>query len=270
MNEVSESAPAIGAAWGTLRGILREFSFATIKDVVGAAGLSIEALSHLQQKFRGGSSKGQLMDGIDALVAALEPNRRGRFVIGCVEEMLGRNPDCRARVEIALARVGFGISGTTVYPLALQVDLSVAELPEEAGLNISKAIRRFRDGDFTGAITGICGAVDQLTEEIYLRRGLGGHKDASFQERVSKSFACLEPAYCLPLKEEGAADSEIKLVWENHRKAISQAAFVLGAYRRDHSDAHGKCSSSPAFVQKALDCGVFIIRSFVSVKGRSS
>ena len=61
------------------------------------------------------------------------------------------------------------------------------KLPEAIRAGLEKALRRYRDGDMDGAITSICGVVDQLTGTIYARRGLGDHKKAKYQERVAKS-----------------------------------------------------------------------------------
>lgn len=261
MNEMPEFEQDIGAAWSSIRGILRQHSFAAIKDLVGAAGLPVERLSHLQQSYSGGTSKGQLMDAIDALVLELAPDRRSRFVIGCIEDMVQLNAANEEPLRRALARVGFGITGNTLYPLALQMDIEMGEMPEEVRASISKALLRYRDGDFTGAITGICGGIDKLTEALFAKHGLGNSSDTPFQERVSRAFRTLETAYCASLAGTGVADDQVKLVWENHKKAISNSAYVLGAFRRQYSDAHGEQSAPAAFVQKALDCGVFIIRS---------
>ncbi len=54
---------------------------------------------------------------------------------------------------------------------------------------------------------------------------------------------------------------EINKIWNNHRGAVNQAAYVLGAFRREYSDAHGVQNAEPELVQRAIDCAVFIIRS---------
>ncbi len=59
---------------------------------------------------------------------------------------------------------------------------------------------------------------------------------------------------------------ECKRIWDNHRGSINQAAYVLGAFRREFSDAHGTQKASPELVQKAIDCAVFIIRSISGIK----
>ena len=41
-----------------------------------------------------------------------------------------------------------------------------------------------RDGDYSGAISSACGAIDAVTAEIYTQKGWGKPGKASFQERV--------------------------------------------------------------------------------------
>jgi hypothetical protein len=265
MKEVSELTPNIGTAWSSIRGILREFSFAMIKDIVGAAGLPVERLAHLQQKFRGGASKGQLMDEIDTLILELEADRRGRIVVGCIEEILRMDSGKHDALQFALARLGFGIAEGTVFSLAMQIDVEMSDLPDDIRVNISKGLHRYRDGDYAGAITAICGGVDKLAQTQFFKHKLGDLMETAFQERVTKAFYTLETDYCFSLSNAGVPDNEVKLVWNNHKKAVTNAAYVLGAFRRQYSDAHGVQSAPQAFVQKALDCGIFIIRSFFVV-----
>jgi class 3 adenylate cyclase len=86
----------VGDSWGRIRGILRErFHFAQIKDIVGASGLRVERLSHLQQKASGGASKSQLLDGVDNLVVELGPEEKDSFVKACCEEMLHHKVDIK-------------------------------------------------------------------------------------------------------------------------------------------------------------------------------
>lgn len=129
---------------GTIRGLVRNsFSFAEIKDIVGRAGLPVHKLSHLKQKFRGGASKGQLMDGIDDLFQSLEISEQNRFVSYCIEEIIARKPSCENELEEVLARVGWGISEGEPYPLELQIDIDTTELPEELREGIKKCLKRF-------------------------------------------------------------------------------------------------------------------------------
>ncbi len=262
----------IGSTWSSLRGLLQQaYSTQTIKGVLGKAGLPIFKIQY------SGTHKGPFLDEADALVRALDDDSMDRFVVGCIEEVVtleqgkaaemskqGLEPDMLTlgNLEKVLARVGYGLSGRDVFPLSLQLDLEAASLPMEISEAIAEALRRYRDGRFAGAVTSICGAVDKVTERVFSAKAVGDHKGAAYQERVSKSFAALEAEYCSPLLQSGAPPAEVKLIWENHKKSVGQAAYVLGAFRREYSDAHGQQNAPREFVQKSLDCAVFILRSF--------
>lgn len=262
----------IGDAWSSVRGLLQQaFSTQGIKEIIGKAGLPVFKIQYV------GTHKGPFLDEADRLVKSLDPDLRNRFVLGCIEEIIasgqrkaaamrerGVEPDdqVQSALEEVLARVGYGVSDGVVFPLNLQMDLETASLPDAVSAGIAEALRRYRDGRFSGAITSICGAVDKLTERAFSAKALGDHKAAPYQQRVSKSFAALETEYRTPLQQSGIAADEVKRVWENHKKSVSQAAYVLAAFRREHSDAHGEQNAPKEFVQKSLDCAVFILRSF--------
>lgn len=267
----------IGDCWSSVRGVLEVFSTKSIKEILGKAGLAIFKIEY------SGTHKGPLLDGADVLVRTLDDDSRDRLVIACVEEIVSSEraknhnlvnarqlPDTKTLLDLerTLSRVGYGISGSDVFPLGLSLDLETAALPTEVSDAIAEALRRYRDGKYAGAITSVCGAVDQITEKLFLYKKLGDHKESSFQERVSKAFATLEAAYSEPLKSKVVAANEVKLIWENHKKAVSQAAYVLGAFRREYSDAHGAQKAPAEFVQKSLDCAVFILRSFSGAQGQ--
>jgi hypothetical protein len=249
----------IGDAWGSIRGIVREtLSFAQIKDLVGEAGLSIQRLAHLQQRL-GGASKGQLMDGIDELFNELDEDTRDRFVTSCVEGLLKRNEDLLEELQTTLGRVGWGVTSEGVYPLRLQIELETFKLDNRIQEGITKTLRRYRDGDFDGAVTAICGLVDVITEKVYSQKLLGNHRTDKYQERVAKAFRALESEFKTPISSLRA--DEIDKIWKNHFSAVNQAAYVLAAFRREYSDAHGAQNAEPELVQRAIDCAVFIIRS---------
>jgi hypothetical protein len=252
----------LGSAWCSIRGILRDtFSFAQIKDIVGAAGLPVYEISHLQQKSSGGASKGQLMDGIDGLVKKLDDDSRARYVSALIKEIVVRNQGLSSQLEDLLARVGWGIAGSEPYPLSLHIDLSTANLPQDIQDGVAKCMRRYRDGDASGAISAICGIIDTLTQSIYSAKNIGNAFKDSYQQRVSKAFSALEEEYIASLNSLDA--NTAKLIWKNHRNSVNQAAYILGAFRRDFSDVHGEQDAPPALVQRSLDCAVFIVRSMI-------
>lgn len=254
----------VGDAWGSIRGIIREsLSFAQIKDLVGESGLPIHKLAHLQQKSKGGASKGQLMDGIDGLFNELDEDGRNRFVASCVEGLLKRDDSLLEELQTTLGRVGWGVTNQGVYPLRLQIELETFALDQRLQEGIAKTLRRYRDGDFDGAVTAICGLVDSLTEKVYSQKSLGDHRTASYQERVSRAFKAFENEFQAPLYS--LAGEKRNLIFNNHHGSINQAAYVLGAFRREFSDVHGVQSAAPELVQRAIDCAVFIVRSIGSM-----
>lgn len=252
--------------WSLLRGFIRNnFSFAEIKDLVGSAGLPIHELSHLQQRFRGGASKGQLMDGIDGLFLDLSDLEKKRFVSYCIEEILSLKPDSKEELEALLERVGWGISENEPYPIEIQIDFDTTDFPDEVKEEVKKCLKRFRNGDVTGAMTSICGAVDSLTAQVYNDYNLGNHRRDSYQPRVVNSVDVFESNYKEPLLDTRISEEDANLMWHNHRQAVNQAGYVLASLRREFSDVHGEQESNPILVQRALDCAVFIIRSITSL-----
>ncbi len=275
MSENELTSRRIGNAWSSVRGILeQEYSTKIIKGIVGKAGLPLFKIQY------DGTHKGPFLDEADKLVRALEADVRDSLVVGCIEEIInfehskafkiskhGLSPDNQILEGLGkvLARAGYGLNGSTIFPLNLQLDIELTSLPKEVSDAIVEALRRYRDGRFAGSVTSICGAVDQITERVFLSKTLGDHKAASFQERISKSFAASEAEYCNPLQLSGVSVTEVRQIWENHKKSVSQSAYVLGAFRRLYSDAHGQQNAPRELVQKSLDCAVFILRSFSGI-----
>jgi hypothetical protein len=255
----------IGETWGCFRELVREkFTFSEIKGLAGTAGFHLSRLAHLQQGVSG-TSKGQLFDAIAGLAAEREPADQDRitkaFLVACIR----RRPDLRAQFNEALGNVGWAMGVDGPYSMELLLPADTTEFPSQITELLEKAAQRFGQGDGGGAMTSIWGAVDRLTAALYVSNGLGGHGGASYQERVSKSFASMETLYKQRLLAASMESDEVKLVWNNHRQAVSQAAYVLGSFRRPFSDVHGGKEPPKYLARPALDCAIFILRSFSAV-----
>lgn len=247
--------------WSTIRGVIREkLSFSQMKDLAGAVGLPVHQLANLQQG-SGGASKGQLMDAIDRLYIRLDPADQKRVVGPTIAELLQQAPSCADQMEAILGGVGWGISNGEIHPLAIQIDLDTVPLPEMAREGIQNCLRRYRDGDMSGAVGAICGVVDSLTEEVYQSfPELGDHKAASYQERVNRAIGMNEASFRLSLDGSILSTDEIDRLWNNFRQACNQAAYVLASFRRNFSDVHGVKDAPVQLVRRAIDCAVFITR----------
>ena len=251
----------IADIWPTLRGLVRdEFTFSEIKELGGASGLPVHQLSHLSQG-SSKTSKGTLLDALDGQFIQFAEEDRNRITENLIREIWTRMEAVRARLIELLERFGWGITDGEPHPLVLQVNVEVTELPEDQRELLSKALRRYRDGDFDGAVTAICSMVDDLTEAAYQQHNLGDHRNASYQERVNVAFRVREIGIKDDLDNAGFSNQEVTRTWDNLRSSVNGSAYVLGAFRREISDVHG-CSNAPRqLVQQALDAATYIIRN---------
>ena len=250
----------LGQVWSVLREPLTSLSFASMKEVAAASGLPTVQLSELRQTSSGGrgASKSELADAIDALFNKLDPHAQDRAAGHLIHELLERSTtETRERLEELLERVGWHVVAGEPAPLTLRLDASVEVPPEVVTKAIAKSIRRFRDRDFDGAITSIVGVIDTLTEDIYDRAGLAGHKKTSYQQRAITAHKQLESAFRGRLV--GMSLPEAELTWAGRQRSVNGAADVLGAYRRNFADAHGSGSANPKLVQDALESALFLV-----------
>jgi hypothetical protein len=252
--------------WDVIRGLIKEnFSFGNIKDLIGVSGLPIHELSHLQQRNSSiGSTKSQLMDGIDKIYSETQQEQKQTFLLNLLEEILNRNSDLHDEIDSSLRNIGWQLQGNIPLPLELSITIDLKELPMTFQENITKALKRYRDGDFPGCITTICGLVDNLTENIFKLYSIGDHASCKYHERVGKSIKAFETEYKNQFKGI-IQEKELNHLWNNHSKSISQAGYVLGSFRRHFSDVHGEKETNLKFVQISIDCAIYIIRNLLNI-----
>lgn len=255
----------IKKVWRALRPTVKDgFTFNETKDVVAAAALPVEELAHLQQKSlpAKGASKGELLDALDGLISR-EPDP-GKAIQNLVAAMLEQKNHLEVRISDCAERFGWRITDGQLRPLDFQVDDAVHDFSEEVKTLLRNAYRRFGEGDYSGAMTAICSALDTVTNHLYKVHGLGNPHDDSYQQRVSRSFVVLEPAYRERFSQMTDDGAEVNKLWQNYRGAINQAAYVMGSFRRNASDVHGVSQCPPELIRHAIDSGTFIIRSITS------
>ena len=108
-------------------------------------------------------------------------------------------------------------------------------------------------------MTSVVGIIDTITEATYTASGLPDHKKSSYQQRATTAHKMLEANFRARLA--GMSTSEADLAWKGQQRAVNGAADVLGAVRRNYSDAHGVGSADPGLVQTALHSALFLVYS---------
>ncbi|WP_300432039.1 hypothetical protein [uncultured Thalassolituus sp.] len=255
----------IKKVWRALRPTVKDgFTFNETKDVIAAAALPVEELAHLQQKSlpAKGASKGELLDALDGLIAR-EPDS-GKAIQSLIAAMLEQKSHLESRISDCAERFGWKVVDGQLRPLDFQVEGAVHDFSEEVKVLLKNAYRRFGEGDYSGAMTAICSALDTVTNHLYAVHNLGNPHDDSYQQRVSRSFSVLEDVYRQRFSQVTDDSAEVNKLWQNYRGSINQAAYVMGSFRRNASDVHGVAECPPELIRHAIDSGTFIIRSITS------
>jgi len=255
--------------WGPIRSSLTaNFSFGSIKEIVGYADIDMSQLSHLEQKFQGGASKSQLLSAIDAQIGHMDANSSGVVVSIVCEEMLRRNPKLLNELERVLSRVGWKFSGTDLLPIEIFDVSELKEIPDNAHADIQKAARRLRDGDLSGSLSASCGALDAVTGSIYQEFGLGDPNNASFQERIKKSINAIgaKDSLQIELRDIGWGESDINPLSNNLDGSLNQAAFVMQKLRSNMGDVHGTKPVVSALVYDSIKWSLLLLRILVNRK----
>lgn len=252
----------LSEVWSVLREPLTStLSFAQMKEVAGGAGLPTAKLSHLRQGTSGsggGTSKAGLADALDGLFNELSPEQQDRVTGHLIAELVARSGDDGIeRLEELLERAGWHLVGGEPAPLTLNAPPPVVPLPKAVQEAIGKSVRRFRDGDFDGAMTSIVGLVDTMTGDIYTASGLPDHKRTSYHQRAVTAHKELETAFRSQLGSMSTAEQDLS--WEGQKRAVNGTAELLAAFRRNYSDAHGASAADPKLVQDALQAALFLV-----------
>jgi hypothetical protein len=171
---------------------------------------------------------------------AMEEVHRRRLLVNVVSHLVAKKPEWADRLNEALRRIGWKLVDHAIIPLELLDPHDLAFVPEPARNDLVKAAERIST-DPDGAVTAACGAIDSVTEDIYQRYGLGDHRTASFEEKVSKSLDAVGTLARLSgqLQEIGWEPKKADELCERLGKAIAHNAFVMATLRSRMSDAHG-------------------------------
>jgi hypothetical protein len=172
---------------------------------------------------------------------ALDEEKRERFLQIAAEGIINQCPEHEPMLIGHLERLAWSVHEGSLIPVEVLDISELPELPEESRQDLIKASTRFRNGDLSGAITSSCGAVDSVTERVYAEKRLGNPGEASFQEKVSRAIKAKEVLDEIEsdLVSLGWESREAKLLVENLKGSVNQAAYVMQSLRSRMGDTHG-------------------------------
>ena len=250
--------------WGPIRSILGDSTFSQIKRIAGLAGIDMTALSHLTQQGTRFASKDSLLSAIDAEVGRMDSARQELFIQSIAEEMVQSIGDAFDKLNDRFRKLGWSFSKGKLLPLSLIDDLDLSIIPPESLNDLTKASQRLRDGDLSGAISSAAAVVEAGCAEVYAHKRLGSPDADSFQEKVARSLSAC--GVFERIKEELISrlwtESEARILVENLKGSLNQAAFVMQKLRSNMGDVHGSKDVYQPLVYDAIKWASIIVSLF--------
>ena len=253
MNENSTLAPEeITRLYGALRSELNNLSVQNIRNTVAAAGIDVSRIPSKSEARAGLGSRAEVMPAIDKLFAELDNVSKQRALCIIAERLVGQNQELADRVQEILGKHGYQFIGGSFIPVDILDQREFDFLPSDSASELARATSRLMNGDYSGAITSACGAVDILMQKVYQIHNLGDPGRASFQVKVNTAakqlhiFEQMEEEF----RELGMSEKDSSELIGEIRKATNHAAHALQILRRAMGDTHG---SRPALRQTAYD-----------------
>lgn len=226
--------------WGIIRRYLGELSFSLIKDVVGLSGFPISELGNLQQKQKGGATKGQLLSEIDKIVNDYEYEELKIFINTICEAVYKRLPHHQDELQSNLNKIGWQFVDGNLLPIEIFDRSELHQLPLKTREDFVKALAKLSNGDLSGSIGSACSSLDSITTEIITKNNLGDPTKMSFQKKIVESFKIQSKNEIVgDLVTLGWQEIDAEMLVQNLSGSINQIAFVLQKLRSDMSDVHG-------------------------------
>jgi len=153
--------------YGAIRSELNNLSVQDIRNTAAAAGIDVtRILSQSETSGRAGS-RAEIMPSVDHLFGEL--NEESQITALCImAERLVKNSSSLAEdVQLILGKHGYQYIDEAFVPVGVFDKREESFLPSNSASGIAQAHSRLISGDYSGAITSACGAVDNLMQAIY-------------------------------------------------------------------------------------------------------
>ena len=242
----------INRLYGALRSELNNLSVQDIRNTVAAAGFDVSKITAKAEARSGLGSRAEVMPAVDRLFGQMTKDAQEVALKILAERLTGKNEELSKSVQEILGRHGYQFIGGSFVPVGL-LDVREAKfLPASASAELARATARLMNGDDSGAITSACGAVDLVTQQIYLKHNMGDPGKVAFQAKVNTAlkqlnvFEEMERAFL----ELGMKKDDASSIIDDLRKTVNHSAQALQVLRRAMGDTHG---SRPALRNTAYD-----------------
>ena len=238
--------------YGALRSELNKLSVQNIRNTVAAAGFDVSKIPSRSEMRTGLGSRAEVMPAIDRLFAELDDKAKETALCIIAERLIGANQELAESVQEILGKHGYQFIGGSFVPVDTLDQREFSFLPTNSATELARATSRLVNGDYSGAITSACGAVDILMQDIYRNLGLGDPGRVSFQAKVNTAADRLQIFQKMKkqFSELGLSEGDSSNLVVQIEKATNHAAHALQILRRAMGDTHG---SRPALRQTAYD-----------------
>lgn len=246
------SKEEISCLYGALRSELNNLSVQDIRNTVAAAGINVTRITAKAEARSGLGSRAEVMPAVDRLFGEMSPSAQVVTLRILAERLIGKNADLARSVQEILGRHGYQyIEGSFVQVNILDARESQF-LPISTSGELARATARLIDGDYSGAVTSACGAVDLVTQQIYEKYGLGDPGKVAFQAKVNTALKQLNVFEDMEKEFQGLGmkQEDTSSILNDLREATNHAAQALQVLRRVMGDTHG---SKPALRRTAYD-----------------
>lgn len=242
----------ISRLYGALRSELNKLSVQDIRNTVAAAGIDVTRITAKAEARSGLGSRAEVMPAVDKLFGEMSPSTQEVTLKILAERLTGNNTEMDRSVQELLGRHGYQYIAGSFVQVELLDTREARFLPASASAALARATARLVDGDYSGAITSACGAVDLVTQQIYEKYGLGDAGKVAFQTKVNTALKQLRVFEDMELEfnDLGMKKLDVSSVVNDLRAATNHAAQALQVLRRAMGDTHG---SKPALRNTAYD-----------------
>lgn len=219
--------------YGAMRDMLYKLPVKDLRSIAGAAGFDIT-------QFTPKPERPPIFGEMDRQFGSWPVNKQATALSVMAIRVCTGDPEKIDRLRKSLLPLGIDYVGGAFVPIGLFDARDAAFVAPDAVGDLSKASSRLADGDYSGAISAACGAVDTVTQRLYDENNLGQPPN-SFQAKVNTAaeklglWGNLRSGY-----EAGGMSSEDAITLVKHfQEATNHAAQALQILRRAQGDVHG-------------------------------